>query len=80
MLEVGIGLNSGVVLAGNIGGAGRSELSVVGDAVNVAARVEAANRGTGDTILISERANAVLKSPRPLVERPDVVLRESEIP
>src|SRR5205823_3415583 len=37
-IEIGIGLNSGTVVAGNVGGAGRFEFSVIGDAVNVAAR------------------------------------------
>lgn len=52
-LRVGIGLNTGPVVAGSVGGAGRLEFSVIGDAVNVAARVEAATRQTGDTILIT---------------------------
>jgi adenylate cyclase len=53
-LEVGIGLNSGAVVAGNVGGGGRLEFSVMGDAVNLAARIEAATRETGDTILLSD--------------------------
>jgi adenylate cyclase len=53
-LSIGVGLNSGTVVAGNVGGAGRLEFSVIGDAVNVAARVEAATRNTGDAILVSE--------------------------
>ncbi len=43
-LSIGVGLNSGKVVAGNVGGGGRLEFSVIGDAVNVAARVEAATR------------------------------------
>ena len=53
-LEIGIGLNTGRVLAGNVGGGGRLEFSVIGDAVNVAARVEACTRETGDAILVTE--------------------------
>ena len=53
-LEIGIGLNSGTVVAGNVGGGGRLEFSVMGDAVNVASRIEAATRETGDPILLSE--------------------------
>lgn len=60
-LEVGIGLNSGKVVAGNVGGGGRFEFSVIGDAVNVAARIEAATRQTGDTVLISERTKELLR-------------------
>jgi adenylate cyclase len=62
-LEIGIGLNSGKVVAGNVGGAGRLEFSVIGDAVNVAARVEAATRETGDTILLAEQTRALLRDP-----------------
>ena len=75
-LEFGIGLNSGRVLAGNVGGAGRLEFSVIGDPVNVAARVEAATRTTGDQILIAERTKELLSAGHPeLVERPDVHLK-----
>jgi adenylate cyclase len=53
-IEIGIGVNTGYVLAGNVGGGGRLEFSVIGDAVNVAARVEACTRETGDAILVTE--------------------------
>ncbi|HEY7400635.1 MAG TPA: adenylate/guanylate cyclase domain-containing protein [Actinomycetota bacterium] len=39
-MGVGIGLNTGVVVAGAIGGGGRLEYTVIGDAVNVAQRVQ----------------------------------------
>jgi adenylate cyclase len=75
-LEIGVGLNSGPVVAGNIGGDQRYEFSVIGDAVNVAARVEAATRQTGDTVLLAARTAELLKQPPvELVERPDVELR-----
>jgi adenylate cyclase len=60
-LSIGIGLNSGIVVAGNVGGAGRLEFSVIGDAVNVAARVESATRQTGDKLLIAERTRELLR-------------------
>jgi adenylate cyclase len=75
-LGIGIGLNSGTVVAGNVGGAGRLEFSVIGDAVNVAARVEAATRQTGDTILVAEETTRLLgDSAIPLEERPAVSLK-----
>lgn len=52
-LEVGLGVNSGLVIAGSIGGAGRLNFSVIGGAVNLAARVETATRSTGDEVLIT---------------------------
>ena len=70
-------MNSGHVIAGNIGGAGRLEFSVIGDAVNVAARVEAATRSTGDTILVSEYTRALLgeEAAASLEERPAMPLK-----
>jgi class 3 adenylate cyclase len=75
-LAVGIGLNSGRVVAGNVGGGGRLEFSVIGDAVNVAARVEAATRETGDVVLLAERTKALLQGGDvSLEERPNVDLK-----
>jgi len=61
-LQVGIGLNSGTVVAGNVGGAGRFEFTVIGDAVNVAARAETATRQTGDTILLAQPTKDLLRT------------------
>jgi class 3 adenylate cyclase len=53
-LRVGIGVNSGRVLVGTVGGGGRLDFTVIGDPVNTGARVEAATRETGDCILVAE--------------------------
>ncbi len=58
--EVGIGVNSGKVVAGAIGGAGRLSFSVIGDAVNLCSRVEAVTRETGDAVLITGDTRALL--------------------
>ncbi len=60
LLEVGVGVNSGEVVAGSIGGAGRLNFSVIGDPVNVAARVEAETRVTGDEVLITASTRELL--------------------
>ncbi len=59
-LRVGIGINTGVVIAGTIGGAGKLEFTLIGDAVNVAARVEQLTKTTGDVILLTEQSVAAL--------------------
>jgi adenylate cyclase len=59
-LSIGIGLNSGPVSAGTVGGGGRLEFTVIGDPVNVAARVERATRETGDTVLLTEATRCLL--------------------
>jgi adenylate cyclase len=59
-LRFGIGVNSGPVVIGSVGGGGRLEFAVIGDPVNVAARVEHLTRETGDTILITEATRCLL--------------------
>jgi adenylate cyclase len=54
-LRIGIGINTGVVIAGTIGGAGKLEFTLIGDAVNVAARVEQLTKTTGDAILLTHQ-------------------------
>jgi adenylate cyclase len=60
-LRIGIGVNSGPVVSGTIGGGGRVEFTVIGDTVNTAARVEAITRETDDTILVTEATRALLR-------------------
>jgi class 3 adenylate cyclase len=57
-------------------GVERLEFSVIGDAVNVAARVESATRQTGDLVLIAGRTRELLTlSEIELVERPGLALK-----
>jgi adenylate cyclase len=75
-IEVGIGVNSGAVVAGTVGGGGRVEFTVIGDTVNTASRVEAATRETGDDVLITDATRALLRPGRiEFEERPPVPLK-----
>ena len=60
--RISVGVNSGLVLVGMIGGGSRFELGVIGDPVNVAARVEQATRTTGDTVLVTEATRCLLEN------------------
>ncbi|CAB4722453.1 unannotated protein [freshwater metagenome] len=79
-LRVAAGVNSGRVVAGPLGGAGRLNFSVIGDAVNIAARVEAATRRTGDDVLITAATRDLLRRPAALVSRGDLPLKGKSVP
>jgi adenylate cyclase len=64
-LRIGIGINTGVVIAGTIGGGGKLEFTLIGDTVNVAARVEQLTKTTGDAILLTEQSVEALASRPP---------------
>ncbi len=64
-LRIGIGINTGKVIAGTIGGGSKLEFTLIGDTVNVAARVEQLTKTTGDEILLTHHTvdSLVLRPP-----------------
>ena len=58
--RVGIGMNSGLVLVGTIGGGGVAEYGVIGDPVNVAARIQDATRALREPLLLTEATRCLL--------------------
>ncbi|HUP99716.1 MAG TPA: adenylate/guanylate cyclase domain-containing protein [Aeromicrobium sp.] len=80
-LRIGVGINTGQVIAGTIGGGGKLEFTLIGDAVNVAARVEQLTKTTGDTILITQQTLDTLGERRTeLVDRGSHELKGKSAP
>lgn len=67
-LRIGIGINSGDVLVGTVGGGGHLEFTLIGDTVNVAARVEQLTKQTGDAVLLTGATKDLLDEPAPDLE------------
>jgi class 3 adenylate cyclase len=63
-VRFGIGVNSGPVVVGSVGGGGRLEFAVIGDPVNIAARVEHLTRETEDVVLVTEATRCLLSGDR----------------
>jgi adenylate cyclase len=80
-VAIGIGVNTGRLVSGTVGGGGRVEFTVIGDTVNTAARVEEATRATGDAVLITEVTRARLRGRWPDFEpREAIPLRGKQVP
>jgi adenylate cyclase len=80
-LRIGIGINTGLVIAGTIGGAGKLEFTLIGDTVNVAARVEQLTKTTGDSILLTHQVvDALISRPPGLIDRGSHELKGKSAP
>jgi len=59
--QIRVGLHYGLVVAGKIGAPGQKKGTVIGDAVNFASRIEAANKKAGTQFLVSEETYVLVK-------------------
>ena len=80
-LQHGIGIHTGTVLAGNIGSSERMSYALVGDAVNVASRIQSLNKEFGTRLLVSGATRAQLVDVSGLTTLPSVRVkgRQAEV-
>jgi adenylate cyclase len=61
LIDIGIGLNTGIMTVGNMGSKNRMDYTLMGDMVNLGARLEGTNKVYGTKIIISEFTYEVVK-------------------
>ena len=60
-IRIRVGINTGEMVVGNLGGTGKFDYTVIGDSVNLASRLEGANKEYGTGIMVSHRTYELVK-------------------
>ncbi|HKZ52234.1 MAG TPA: adenylate/guanylate cyclase domain-containing protein [Candidatus Acidoferrales bacterium] len=77
-LSIGIGINTGEAVFGNLGAGKKIEFTVLGDTVNVASRLESMNKEYGTSVILSESTQTALGTDLPVRLLGEVTIRGRE--
>jgi len=79
VLDIGVGLSTGVASVGNMGSALRYGYTALGDTVNLSARLEGMNKDYGSHILLSETTYAQVEDPLLIFRELDLIRAKGKL-
>jgi adenylate cyclase len=73
--DMGIGINSGNVMSGQVGSERRIEYTAIGDTTNTAARLEGMTKGTPHQVFVADSTRALMANPEALAHVDELAVR-----
>jgi adenylate cyclase len=76
--EMGVGINSGIIMSGQVGSERRIEYTAIGDTTNTAARLEGMTKGTPHQVFVADSTRALMADAGGLVHVDEMAVRGRE--
>ena len=76
---MGLGINTGVVVVGNMGSKHRFDYTCLGDSVNLASRLEGQSKPYGVRIILGQRTAELVKDEYPVIELDNIAVKDKNV-